>query len=481
MKNIDNANSNNKPNESKLPTFPDSLYPQLPQFLQDAVLHATSDQERDMLLLGTLTSISSCLPNVYGIYADDKVYSNLYLFVTAPPSSGKGKLKLCKKIIDPIHKSLKELNTKQNDEYKRLMVEWNENKDLTKPLKPTKKILFIPANNSSTGIYQLLSNNDGKGIIFETEGDTVSLALKTDYGNYSDGFRNAFHHETIAYYRRTGEESVEIDSPCLSVVLSGTPNQVTSLMPNSENGLFSRFIFYYLDLESEWIDVFKNSSSNKIDLHYNELGSQFLKFHNLLNNSDEIKIMLSDSQSISFKKFFSAQQSHYNNINSDYFIATIRRLGLISYRFMMIFTALRIMEDEDVFAERECSDIDFNNALKMVSILIKHSRKVFLTLPKDIIRPRLKNSKELFLDALPKKFDRQKYLSISDSFDFSRKTAERYITSFIDNNLIHRESSNNYINTLIEDSEETKDVEEIKDDTHTQVTSAEYSTSAESP
>ncbi|HAH23070.1 MAG TPA: DNA primase, partial [Prolixibacteraceae bacterium] len=85
--------------------------------------------------------------------------------------------------------------------------------------------------------------------IFETEGDTLAQAFKSDYGNYSDGFRKAFHHETISYYRRTDREFVEIDNPCLSTVLSSTPKQVAILIPNAENGMLSRFIFYHMNIK----------------------------------------------------------------------------------------------------------------------------------------------------------------------------------------------------------------------------------------
>lgn len=466
MKNMIDTNSNIKieGNNDQLPTFPDTLFPQLPQFLQDAVLHATSDQERDMLLLGTLTSISSCLPKVYGIYGDVKVYSNLYLFVTAPPSSGKGKLKLCKKIIYPIHKSLRDMYDKQNKEYKSLLAERKKDKDLPEPSKPKKNILFIPANNSSTGMYQLLSDNDGKGIIFETEGDTLTLALKTDYGNYSDGFRKAFHHETISYYRRTGDESVEIDSPSLSVVLSGTPNQVTKLIPSAEDGLFSRFIFYYLDLDSEWIDVFKNSASDKINLHYEELGKRFLSFHSCNEIGDEIKITLSDSQMVSFHNFFSKQQGLFINTKADDYIATIRRLGLIAFRFMMIFTALRFMDESPVLEDRECSDTDFENALEMVLVLIPHSRKIFSFLNAEGTKnSQYKSIKEQFLASLPKTFDRQDYLTIADKFGVNDKTAERYVTNLVKDGILNKKSHNNYLNTLFQDEEETKEVEDTKD------------------
>jgi hypothetical protein len=462
-----NGSRNIEANENKLPTFPDTLFLQLPQFLQDAVKYATSNQERDMLLLGTITSISSCIPKIYGIYDGDKVYSNIYLYVTAPPSSGKGKLNLCKKIISPIHKLLREETNLSRVNYKKELGMFDkgkiEDKNLVKPKNPVEKMLFIPANNSSTGMFQLLSDNDGRGMIFETEGDTVTLALKSDYGNYSDGFRKAFHHETISYYRRTDKEYVEIDNPCLSVILSGTPGQVVSLIPNAENGLFSRFIFYYLDLESAWIDVFAHSSSNALDVHYNNLGAQFLEFYNLLNVDVEINISLSESQQKSFKNLFSKIQTKYLNIKSDEYIATIRRLGLIAFRFAMVFTALRIMEDGDISKERECSDIDFENAIMMIPILIQHSRKVFSTLPKDAKPSGFKSSKEEFIEALPKSFCREDYLNIAEKFGVTPKTAERYIAKLVKDNILNKKSHNNYINTLIQDDVESKEIEDSKD------------------
>ena len=80
-------------------------------------------------------------------------------------------------------------------QYEIEMREYNLNKmkdfSLEKPQKPAERMLFIPANNSTTGVFQLLSDNEGKGLIFETEGDTLAQAFKSDYGNYSDGFRKA--------------------------------------------------------------------------------------------------------------------------------------------------------------------------------------------------------------------------------------------------------------------------------------------------
>lgn len=452
----------NNPNNSKekLPVFPDSLYPQLPQFLQDVVIHASSNQERDMLLLGALTSISSCIPKIHGFYDGEKVYANLFLYVTAPPSSGKGKLNLCKKIILRIHDSLREETKKLKVKYKNELAISKTNKETKAPKSPEDKMLFIPANNSSTGMFQLLSDNDGRGIIFETEGDTVTLALKSDYGNYSDGFRKAFHHETISYYRRTDKEYVEITNPCLSVVLSGTPGQVKSLIPNAENGLFSRFAFYYLELESDWKNVFKHSSSKGLDAFYNNLGSQFFNFYEKLNQNNEIEIFLSKGQRDNFHAYFKKLQDKYLHVESVEYVATIRRLGIVAFRFAMIFTSLRLMEDDNHPMKLECSDIDFDNALKMIPILDQHSRKVFSSLPKERNSYEFKNLKEQFLDALPKEFSRTIYLEVAKDIGINPKTAEGYIAKFIKNGFIGRLQNNNYINTLVAENKDSKDLKD---------------------
>ena len=70
-----------------------------------------------------------------------------------------------------------------------------------------------------------LSDNDGVGILFETEGDTLSQTLKSEHGNYSDILRKGFHHETISMSRRKDREFIELPLPRFAVVLSGTPKQ----------------------------------------------------------------------------------------------------------------------------------------------------------------------------------------------------------------------------------------------------------------
>lgn len=439
-----------------LPNLPDTIFPELPELLQQVTEVATSKEERDLLLLGSLVAISACLPKFFGKYDGRKVFANLFLFVTAQASAGKGRMVLCRQLVQPIHKELREQAKMLKQQYELELAEYNAKKGkeegVEKPGKPPEKMLFIPANNSSTGAYQLLNDSDGKGLIFETEGDTLSQAFKSDYGNYSEGFRKAFHHETISYYRRTDREMVDIESPCLSAVLSGTPKQISALIPNAENGLFSRFIFYFMNVRTNWKDVFADATENGLDDHFDALGARFYELFKILKSGSEIEFCLTAEQKNQFNQFFAQVQDQYIALQGLDYMATVRRMGLVAFRISMIFTALRILETGVTSSQMVCEERDFQAAISMVKVLVKHSSKVFNELPEDEKPPSRKNRKQKFLEALPKNFNRQKYLEVAKALNVADKTAEGYITEFAKKGLIHREMQDHYINLSADDN-----------------------------
>ena len=85
---------------------------------------------------------------------------------------------------------------------------------------------------------KILGDNDGIGLLFESEGDTLSQTLKSDYGNYSDVLRKAFHHELVSLSRRKDREYCEVANPRVSVALAGTPEQVRRLIQRQVQKLY---------------------------------------------------------------------------------------------------------------------------------------------------------------------------------------------------------------------------------------------------
>ncbi|MDX9943128.1 MAG: DUF3987 domain-containing protein [Bacteroidales bacterium] len=420
-----------------------------PVFLQKVMEVADSDEERDLLLLGSITTLSACLGRIYGIYDNRRVYPNLFLFVSARASAGKGRLTLCKKLVQKIHRMLRQEAENLQERYQQELGEYNDQKGKKNaaehPRKPPELMLFIPANSSTTGFFQLLYDNQGKGLVIETEGDTLSQTFKTDYGNYSDGFRKAFHHETISYFRRTDKEYVDIDTPRVSAVLSGTPNQVGNLIHSSENGLFSRFMFYYMNVIPVWKNVFARKVNQELDEYFETLGQEFFDLYERLQGSFDIRFSLSEEQEERFNAFFEDLHGKYLYLQGLDYVATVRRLGLIFFRICMVLSALRLIEQDKLPSRMECSDTDFGIAAAMIGVLVQHSSKVFSELPEEAKPVPRKNKKEEFLQLLPAEFNRQAYQEIARKLTIPTTTADRYVNCFVEKAFVYRDRRDSYL------------------------------------
>ena len=434
--------------EKQLPAFPKEIFETLPGLLHAITSNADSPEDADLLLLGSLTVFSACMPNVYGVYGQHEVFPNLFLFVTAKASAGKGRLSLCRRLVEPIHQMMRQQCKAEQEEYKLKLTQYNASSDKAheeKPEEPPLRTLIIPANNSATGLFQLLKENNEKGLIFETEGDTLAQTFKSEHGNYSDGFRKAFHHETISYNRRKDREFVELASPQLSALLSGTPKQVSSLIPNAENGLFSRFMFYFMNLRPIWKDVFAGDDEQPLEHKFDVYGKEFLDFNLFLRQQPvRFRFAFSSSQQKAFNAYFEQTQLQYLELCGDDYVGSIRRLGLIAFRLAMIMTALRIIDTGEISSVLVCNDSDFNTVMEIVKVLVLHAAYIFEQLPKDTATQQPLNHKRQLLDALPAEFDRQTYLAVAKNLNIPDKTAEKQISRFVDAGLLKRPSHGKY-------------------------------------
>ena len=416
-----------------LPTFSQEIYSLLPSLLTQVINKSNNFEDADILILGSLTVISACLPNISGNYAEREVFPNLFTFISAQASAGKGRLTLCRHLVKPIHNNLKKIYSAEMEEYRHLLNDYSQDKkNREPPTEPPIKTLLIPANSSATSVYQVLNDNGGVGLIFETEGDTLANTFKSDYGNFSDGFRKAFHHEMISYTRRKDREFVELTKPRLSALLSGTPKQILALIPDAENGLFSRFIFYNMNLRLEWRDVFSESAVS-LDDYFIDLGQRYFQFYQTLQQSQPIKFSLTINQQIEFNQFFTEIQQEYSSLFGLDIVASVRRLGLITFRVAMILTSLRLMDGKPIQSVIVCDDTDFRTSLIMARVLLQHTANVFGQLPStdtNSTRGAVTVLCQTFFDSLPSEFNRRTYLSIAERLHVAPKTAEKYIRKF---------------------------------------------------
>ncbi len=442
-----------------LPTFSQSISDNLPTIMQRIVKSSVSDVDADILVLGSLTVMSACIPKVYGMYDGREVFANLFLFVTARASAGKGRLSLCRHLAEPIHQALRDKYDELKTQYEAALAAYAVNRKNTletPPKEPPFLTLFLPANSTSTVVYQVLAQNSGVGLLFETEGDTLANAFKSDLGNYSDGFRKAFHHEMISYLRKKDLEYVELGKPKFSAVLSGTPQQILNLIPDAENGLFSRFIFYVMPTQLVWHDMFVTKDNTTDDEKFERIGRDFCTLLKKLPDGP-IQFTLSSAQGVQFNDFFRDTQSRYAAIFGEEIVATVRRLGLIMFRIAMILTVLRHIEEVPAKRKKSlkkmvCTDVDYDTALAVIQVLLQHSAAVFQTLPRRTDHAAaLKGRRQLsdavrqkFLAALPDTFDRPTYIQVAASLNIIERTAERYVSDLCKSGHLKHPSNGQY-------------------------------------
>ena len=441
--------------EIDLPTFSSQTYEDLPDFLKKIASTSNSEQDSDILLLGTLTVLSACMPHIKGVYDRRTVYPNLFLFITARASSGKGRLNLCRHLVEPIHDRLREINEAEVMDYKHRLAEYNaagkKKVDMEKPEEPPMRMLFIPANSSATAVYQVLNDNGGEGLMFETEGDTLANTFGSDYGNYSDGFRKAFHHETISYIRRKDREYVNIKQPKLSTLLTGTPRQILNLISDAENGLFSRFAFYYLDTKLVWNNVFANSGNKTLEDYFQTLGKEYQDFFNILKECNDITFYFTAQQEADFNATFDQWQQDYVETCGEEFIATVRRLGVIMFRIAMCLSALRIMEDGNFEDTLCCLDQDYKTAKTIATVLIQHDARVFHTLANTTAAPKTASIAQRqtvhnkFFEALPNDFDRKTYTELATQMGLNPKSMDRVIRKWCDDGKLENVTHGKYV------------------------------------
>jgi len=414
------------------PRLPPEIYANLPDILSESCDLFGDAVEKDVLLISSIAVLSGCLPNISGIYFDEPHSAHLYAFITAPAGSGKGRMKWSRYWGQTIHDQMvlqaqhdREIYESELDQYNNLTRK--ERQGVERPQEPLRKMFYIPANSSSSAFIQALADNNFSGVIFETEADTLSGTFKQEWGNFSDVLRKAFHHESTSMFRRKDNEFIEIKDPHMAIALSGTPRQVRNMMPDTENGLFSRFLYYAFEDNSEFKNPFVSHRSLNYTAFFIEKGKLIFDLYEQLNRLQHpLSFQLTEKQGQRFTATFNEMLSRNKLLLGNDFDANIKRLGLITFRIAMVLTGLRILEDGELTEILICSNLDFETAMTMAITLEKHAIAVFNNLPGQ----ELKGTKLKFYETLPDQFDRQGYLKVAANLGINPKTAEKYISLF---------------------------------------------------
>lgn len=421
------------------PGLPTEVYNNLPEFLKSSCELFKEGIERDIFLTSAIVVLSACFPKVEGYYFKRPLSPHLYLFIAGPSAAGKGSMEWSKFLGQTIHDQLTEQSTNERSAYEVELEKYDNlsrsiKQSAEKPILPKRRMFFIPGNSSNSALTQALAENNNSGLIFENEADTMANTAKQDWGDSSDVYRKAFHHETVSLYRRKDNEYIEIKNPRIGIVMSGTPNQLKRILPDSENGLYSRYLFYAFEDYGGFKNPFESISTVDYIAHFNEKGSKVSEYYQHLQNlTQSIVFNLKVDQQKRFTNHFDVMLHKNRVLVGHDFDASVKRMAIIHFRIAMILTVLRMFEDGDITDVLTCSDQDFETALSIVTTLEKHAIAIY----NNMDNTGLKGIKLAFYEKLPLKFNRQDFLSVAAQLNIKPKTAEKYIALFVPKLLNH--------------------------------------------
>jgi hypothetical protein len=434
------------------PFIPEHVFANLPYILKESVEAFNDNRQRDVLLTSAIAILSGCFPNLTGIYDKRSFYANLNCLIIAPPASGKGAMISSRDLGVEYDKELLNASREKLKDYKREMNNFKFRQKKAKgeseeeePDQPPLRMLYFPANSSSAAMINALADGDGRGIICETETDTLANTFKNDWGGYSDLLRKSFGHEPVSSNRKSDGAPKLILRPQLSVVLSGTPSQTLGLIASSEDGLFSRFLYYTYKPDLVWQDVSPAGSKINLTTYFSHLSFK-VKEMILHYEATPSTFDLSKDQWQQLNSQGSKWLIQFTTIVNDDIAGTIFRLGLITFRMAMIFTALRNYQSKDKTTHLICNDLDFANALTLAEVYLQHAVIMFNFLPKGT-SSQTDNKKQNFYNALPVVFDRQSAHAIALSLAIKGRTADLYISHFINANLVHKDGHTQFRKT----------------------------------
>ena len=387
---------------------------QLPWQVEKAISIAPEGEMRDMLLLSVLTNSAYALPAMRMYHGlPHHVYGpELMTMVLAPAASGKGIMNYGKQLLQGIE---------------------NEHGEF----------IYLPANTSSAALMNYLKMLKGRGIMMATEIDTLSKALSSTTGGFSDTLRCMFEHETISKLRKNQEELIEIPDPHFSILISGTFNQLKPLIKSRENGLMSRFASYVVkeiqDFDDRvWLDAEEGVVPQEVVL-YQQLAKEISHRYAWMKKAKHAcYFYLTDAQRKSITRMFRAMYDTLRPAFGNEFDSILKRMPVIMKRIGMILTGFRLDMSQPLPERVVCSDDDFKTILLIGHKLLLHAAMMFQMLPqsKDATPGEIGHNlvQKQFFQMLPTDFTKQDAIRQAEVLGVSVKSLERWLLKFVQSN-----------------------------------------------
>lgn len=441
-----------------------------PAFMQQMVDCGENEAQRDVLTLAVIVVAGFLLARGRTLctrYSRRLWYPVLQMFVVAPPASGKSVITWARKLADTLHARLSADYRERRQQYERAKAAYDsagkQRAQMERPEEPRMKLALLPGNITAPGLIELLDTNDGAGLICEAEADTLSAMLNSDYG-WSDILRKCFEGDTVSIYRRTDKEYREVRGPRLSVLVSGTPDQVQPLVSSAANGQFSRALYLTMPQQDAFVNQFDREATD-IESRFAEWGAEWQQVADSLPaRYGRLELRLSPEQQEAFNTRLSQLYHHAAGTHErGYMKSSVAREGINLLRVASVVALMRALEtgrgiapDPAIPAENVkdglCSrhvlaltDDDLGAVLALAEPLYRNACRVLTLLPETAVAGRKLSPTENLMQSLPLEFTRAEAMELAGRMDIPTCTLDSMLSRMVARGQLQRQDKGRYL------------------------------------
>ena len=396
----------------------------LPESVQQMISLASTPEEQDIILMATLAAASACVPNLYFTYGPTgkKYYANLQCFILAAAASGKGIANQALEMVRVI-----------DEQYP----------------------MLIAGDSTLPAFYKAIEEQGGCGYMHESEGSVITDIWKNSAANYNTALRKAAEHEPIS--RNRVKSSSELKNPRLSMLLTGTFGQYKALVPNVENGYFSRLLTVVIRGTNPFDKRYVSSKGGQSVIP-KIVGQRLLRTYEQLMNAGEREWSLTDAQKERLGEHLETEYGTLIGLLGENFHSAVVRMAVQIERMAMVLTAMRVQNteyriqtesDSELMNEKIlCADEDYETAEIIGNKMLLHMASAYRMIDGDAqdVVPEIKplDQRKVLFEQLKGEYSHGDLAEEAKRQGVSKRTVERWNLSWIEIGIVEKTNHGQY-------------------------------------
>jgi len=316
--------------------------------------------------------IGSVLENCFVRQQENLYMLNLQVMIVGGAGSGKSRVALLDRLVEPIDRELRLAYRRRVDDYHRDLLrhaaalqDWKKNGGRDDPPlppdEPLPRSLMLADATTQAALVRWLAGNDGHlSLMRHDELSTLKNALEDRCGGFGDILKKAFDNGKHEKQLRTEDEGYYIRRVGLATVFSTTPGVLKDFIGSYEDGLASRIIGHFTASEPTFDPDPSPEAMAAFNARMESLTEQVEELWQSLKGREDrcsvdsgvpprggLQLSFSADQQARFTRHFKALMEFYVALDDlgEEAVPIVRRRAVDARRILMIWSLCRRTEE----------------------------------------------------------------------------------------------------------------------------------------